>query len=117
MLGGEGEEVVVIGIATVRDDLGRVAYITAAGQRIAQEALAVLLADDTDDLRPSHHRCDLADERRAEQVLEAPLDARHHDPAGDAAGRDGRGHEHARVQDDEHYEALRRSARAARSSS
>ena len=60
----------------------------------------------------------LLDEVRAQQVLVPTLDASDDHLAGNAARCDGGGHEHAGVEDDQHYdEVLRRSVRAAASSS
>jgi hypothetical protein len=77
----------------------------------------VRLAQSLGNLGPGEYVGELGYESRAQQVLEASFDGSGNDSARDAVRGDCGGHEHARVQDDEHYEALRRSARAARSSS
>lgn len=117
MLVGEGQEIVVVRISAQRGDLGRVVHLSARRQHLSQEAPPLLVTDQPLDLSPSQHVGELAHQPRAQDVLETALDAGGDDPAGYAARGDGRGHEHARVQDDKHYEALRRSARTARNSS
>jgi hypothetical protein len=116
VLDGQGEEIVIIRISTHGRDLCWVVHVPERGQHLVEEAAAVLLPDEPGDLRPSKHVGNLSHQPRAQQELEAALDASGDDPTGHAIGGDGGGHKHARVQDDQHYEALRRSTRAARSS-
>ncbi len=117
MLDSEGEEIVVIRVTTHCRDLRRVVHVLTRRQHLGEEAMAVLVTDEPGDLWSCEHVGELSRQQRAQQVFEAALDARGDDPTGHSGRGDGGGHEYARVQDDEHYEALRRSDRTARSSS
>jgi hypothetical protein len=114
---GKSEEVVVVRIAAHGWNMSRVIGVATTGDDVRDEPLTMLLSDETGDLRPFHHVDELADELRAEEILESAGDSRGDDTARRPTGRDEGGHEDARVENDEHYEALRRSSLEARSSS
>jgi hypothetical protein len=55
MLVGEGKKVVVVRATAHRRDLGRVVQLANGRDDAGQEALAVLVADEAGDLRPTQH--------------------------------------------------------------
>lgn len=100
------EQVVVVRVSGRGREPGWVVDLPSRAEHIGHEPLTTGRANQAGDLRPGQHVSHLPDQPRAQQVVEAALDARGHDQAGDAARGDRGGHEDTRVEDDDYLRGV-----------